>query len=634
MDSKNILKANKWFLLAALISSVVTILYIIFTGAYLQEKGALDILYTLNSLTPGRIDSSGFSITAIKLLPLQIIGLFSANKMVAINWIASWIFVPVLLLFASYKLAAKSKKYIFFVFQLSLYSLFVFQSSAFLANSVYNTQIISLFLFLLLIQYLNSDIDYSLKDYICIGLLLGSQFLSAIGWCILPCLVYSVSIWVYYAFVRDNKINAINLVSSSVMFLSSVFNFFFDFNYRNWFYKDYADILQGQFSGAFFQESALFLLSLILIVYAMFFVRNTFKKKHFLIFALLYLVLFVHFIINPTERMLFSDSDTSFCINYLLPLVVSLFAVCVPYFTFFECLNDKISNKFIGSFNLRNFFIENKDKVVIALLIFNSLFYLLSGVLVFLKNKFVFELIFSSLILFLLSSYMLFDFLQVSKLNDKNEKIEYLKGSIKTLIIFFLYFLFSCFFSVDSYSLAINISYSLVLVLTCVILGSYLKFITQQDNQDGQNNQEEQEESSVLKNIISVTCVEIVCISLFLCFATASWSNEFDLIKSKLSNSTTALYVKKQNDWVENKYYFNEAILDLPLSIVLSKDYEVKKVVIMHNPDEENKFPLNETYTFDDRIYMPWQTIDLKNKYWDLNYIWSEIDKYKQEHGI
>ena len=81
--------------------------------------------------------------------------------------------------------------------------------------------------------------------------------------------------------------------------------------------------------------------------------------------------------------------------------------------------------------------------------------------------------------------------------------------------------------------------------------------------------------------------------------------------------------------------YYGANYLTIPLSILLSENYSVDKMILSYDSENMSNNFLSDFYSVsENEVYIPWAIIKKKNKYWDLSEIIQDVDKFKQEHGL
>lgn len=627
MNFKEIYKnKNKILLVLAFFTCFANIIYINFSNSYLQETGAVSMINLLNQIANGYF--TDFSLLKIIInLPTFIAQYFTVNKILLSQiTTASYILFPVLVLFASYKLAERTKIYYFFIFSLILYTYSVMPCFDFLLTSDLSVQIAGVFSFLLLVQYLNSNIKYTKKDYLFIGLLILLHFYSSQANILLG-VVYFITVLINLLICQNDENKLFKLVTGVLILAGSLCTLGLDFLFHSYLYENIQNIFTNAISDIKIGSYPLAVIFPVVLTVCILLHYTFFPKK------LSFIIILCSYFVICFSPNFYYRHIAEFFINIFLPLVAGLFLIIIP---FVFCIKKIMQERINLSVIIQRI---ADSKVVISYLTFSALFIAITTIVLFFYDKNSLDIVFPSIIFFLLVMYMLFDYCQALKCNDKKELIDYYKGSISTLFLFLIYFIFSSIISEFLWHKATYIIYT-IFTLLAIVYFFYMLHIIDNEHQSDVEFTTENITEIIRKNIIMVVLLQIIAVSVVQISYTSKWCENFNFLKNTINSYQGKIYFEQDNtifqDW-DKGFRFCCPELNFHLSILLSKEKVVDKIILFYNSESNENSTITDIQSESETevVHIPWTgSVSKVNKFWDLRDILSEIEKFKNERGI
>lgn len=638
MDFKNVLK-NRNFLLAIFAAFVcfVNIVLVFSTSAYLQNTGAAGVLVIFKNISSLNFNSGTTFMTDLILkIPFYIAQVFVSNKMTMVNIFgACYILYPLLMLFASYKLAKKTQKNTFFYYQLFVFAFAIVPSFSFVFMQNLMTQVVGIQLFLLLVQYLNSETEYTTKDYVFIAVLLSLQFANSQANMLLG-IVYFVAVLIYLAIYPKDTNKNLKIFTASVIFIAALYSICVQYCTNIFAFDNFYTSLSNNLRDMKFYTNPIYIVSAL--AFCLIFINQTFNKKTIAVILILYLIGLFNVFKNPGIYVFsLASSDLEFLFNIAVPILTSAFMIVVAINDAYNKLPQEENKLLSLSSGFKNLFFNNR-KTPIFFLAISAVLYLVAGVGIFIFDKTAFEFILPFAILFFLSCYMLYDYIQVEKLNDNKEKIDYCNGTIKTLFIFLIYFIYSLCTSPISKYVLVHVFCLILLSVTISYFSIIRKTVEKSESTSQNENVCEGSKGVLAKNLLTVVLLHVIFISVFSSYFTILWKKNYDFIKSALDSYQGRIYVEQENQVFQNwegGLFYGSNYLTIPLSILLSKNHSVDKMILSFDKEDLSNNFLSDIYSISDKeVFVPWTVISKQNKYYDITEILQDIDNFKQEHGL
>ncbi len=638
MDFKNVLK-NRVFLLAiiAALACLINMIFVFTTSAYLQNTGTVGALVIFKNIESLNFNAStAFMTDLIFKIPFYIAQFFVSNKMTMVNIFGvCYLLYPLLLLFASYKLANKSNQKAFFYFQLFIYAFAIIPSFSFVFLQNLMNQILGLQVFLLLVQYLNSGLEYKTKDYVFLAFLLSLQFANSQVNMLLG-IVYFIAVMLYLAINPKVENKNLKIFSAVMIFIAALYTISVQYCMNLYAFNNFYTNLMNNIHDFKLYTNPVYIVSAIGV--CLIFINQSFNKKALAVMLILYSIVLYNIFKTPGV-FIFSLSGTDFelLFNIIVPVITSVFLIVAAVVGAYNHL-PKDENKLLTlSSGIKNLFVENR-KMPIFLLVLLTVLYLSAAIGIFVLDKTAFEYVLPFAILFFLSGYMIFDYIQVEKLNDNKEKIDYCNGTIKTLFIFLIYFTYSlCTIQISKY---VFIHLFSLILLSITIL--YFSIIRKSVENAELNSKDEKvckdNQGFSVKNLLTIVLLHVIFISICSSYFSIIWKKNYDFIKTALNSYQGRIYVEQENKALQNwdtGLYYGANYLTIPLSILLSENYSVDKMILSYDSENMSNNFLSDIYSISDKeVFIPWAVISKQNKYYDITEILQDIDNFKQEHGL
>lgn len=337
-------KSNKILMLGLIIITIIHILYAAFSQRALYLDGALQFLVILDGISQNKVTFFSdpthhrYVINFITQLPVSIAYflLFIKSKYVlGVIHSLFWFLMPVLGLIWSYKLSERTKRYGLFVLSAAFYSLIILLYQIFAIVEI-STPII---LFIILYNYISSDIDYTKQDILPISFLVLLLFGSYENVIFIGPILFIAAL--YFAYHTNNISN--RKVKLGIGFASLIAGIYILF-YMLFVVHSQSEGMRffSEFTSIFFTyASTNFLLTLISLIIILIPRKNLFTKKNIIVISLLYVyILFSMF--NNLDTFLAPVEE-----GHYRALAVFLFPIVLLILFIFDVLKINISKTFI-----------------------------------------------------------------------------------------------------------------------------------------------------------------------------------------------------------------------------------------------------------------------------------------------
>ena len=143
-------------------------------------------------------------------------------------------------------------------------------------------------------------------------------------------------------------------------------------------------------------------------------------------------------------------------------------------------------------------------------------------------------------------------------------------------------------------------------------------------------------------NILTVSILVGVALTLWQINNTYWWNKNIEYMQNILQKCESPLYVPNPNDPPISKFFENDKRNYIwhadytALSIIFAKDYKVKTILGIYDKqyEEANATERQLLFSADDTLYMPYVSVKIKNKFWDLTEPAKALDIYNTTHNI
>ncbi len=146
----------------------------------------------------------------------------------------------------------------------------------------------------------------------------------------------------------------------------------------------------------------------------------------------------------------------------------------------------------------------------------------------------------------------------------------------------------------------------------------------------------------ILNNTITIIAIVGIAQTIWQIDNTYWWNKNIEYMQDKLQKCETSLYIPDPKEPPISKFFENDKRNYIwhadytAISILFAKDYEVKTILGIYDKlyEENNATERQLLFSNDNNLFMPYITVDIKNKFWDLTEPAKALDLYNTTHNI